>query len=310
MAASSGRILPEADLGRRFKVVDLIPTLLTGATLIIILMWDQFSTSSDEESPWWWRVGLVAAVAMGVALVLRPLQIRLVRLLEGYWPDSALHAFIFNVGVSRQSARKAWLTRLARRARAEGEPVTRERAGWAVEQLRRYPQEDRLLPTRLGNALRAAEDLAGARYGMDPSWALPRLYPLLDEALRDAYDESVDQYDSSARLAVAVTLATVAATALITLSSGAWGLLATSGLFLAYFAYIGAVEAAAFSGELLVVIIDLHRFDLIEKLRVRLPNTAAAEADLNRELGRFFTSVDPQRRFPRSYRHATSTPNG
>ena len=42
-------------------------------------------------------------------------------------------------------------------------PAQTERLQLAAERLAHYPSEDRLLPTTLGNTLRAAEDEAGAR---------------------------------------------------------------------------------------------------------------------------------------------------
>jgi hypothetical protein len=61
-----------------------------------------------------------------------------------------------------------------------------QRQHFAISQLRLayLPKPKRLLPTRLGNALRAAEDRAGQRYGLLTVTILPRLYPYLSERVR------------------------------------------------------------------------------------------------------------------------------
>ncbi len=68
------------------------------------------------------------------------------------------------------------------------------------------------------------------------------------------------------------------------------GLLTLFGLVLAWVFYQGAVEAAAKSGEKMTAIVDLHRFDLLEQLRVELPQNPEEEAQLNGRLNSFFTA--------------------
>lgn len=142
---------------------------------------------------------------------------------------------------------------------------------------------------------------------MDFSWALPRLYGFASAPLKEEYDNAVDQYDSSARLAVSLTVASAAATVILASRASWWILLSLAGFALAWLAYRGAVEAASHYGEFLVALFDLHRFDLLQQLRVELPETPSRELTLNERLNAFFATAKPDARFPSAtYDHSQS----
>ena len=149
-----------------------------------------------------------------------------------------------------------------------------------------------MLPTALGNALRSAEDSAGTRYGLAAITVFPRLYGLVDDPVRAEYASLVDQYDSSAHLAASLTVATPVCTAIGVYQLGAIGLLGLGLLPLAWVFYRHS-EAAGLSGDLLHTIIDLHRFDLLARLRVPLPATPQEERYHNVLLSRWL--ADPPR---------------
>lgn len=299
------------DLGKRFKLVDFIPSFTTAVILLALAVGTDFLAPSQSASPsgaasQWWSVGIVIGASTVVAVILRPFQIRLVRTLEGYWPTRRVTSFLYDMGVERHRSRRAFLERRRNDAAQRGASRAKEERGaWSADQLRRYPEEHRLLPTLLGNALRAAEDRAGGRYGMDFSWALPRLYGFASAPLKEEYDNAVDQYDSSARLAVSLTVASAAAAAILASRGSWWTLLSLAGFALAWLAYRGAVEAASHYGEFLVALFDLHRFDLLQQMRVELPETPSRERALNEDLNAFFATARPDARFPtESYHHS------
>jgi hypothetical protein len=302
--------LADSDLGVRFKLVDFVPALLVAFAVALIVAWDQFASSRDGGAPWWWSAGLVVGIAFITALILRPFQVRLVRMLEGYWPDNLLTRPLFELGVERHKTRRAMLERVAARGeRDDASALARERSGWAREQLERYPHSARLLPTSLGNTLRAAEEGAGAPYGLDAIWAFPRLYGLIDDTTRREYDDLVDQYDSSARLAISLLLAAATTAPVLAVRFGGWALFALVGVPLGWLAYRGAVEAAAHSGELLCVSFDLHRFDLLTELHAPLPNSPKREVEVNRSLTEFFSQRRTDEVFPlRAYDHGGKAP--
>ena len=135
------------------------------------------------------EVGLVTVVAVAVAVTLQPLRVKsLVQLLEGYSPISK-RGWLYRVGLWRQMRR---IDRLEDRLAVSVDPhrgqrhqkALEARAQAALDRLNeRFPDLDRLLPTSLGNALRAAEDRSGLRYGLQSVVLWPRLYPLLPAEL-------------------------------------------------------------------------------------------------------------------------------
>lgn len=272
----------DAGPDQRFKLVDLVPAAVVVATIGLLVLGDRAfgAASAGEESIDWWNAGLLLGIAFVLAIALRPFQFRLVRILEGYWRPNRLTAFAFELGVQRQLARRRDL-KLTVNAKPTRH-IDRERQATAREQLRRYPKPARMLPTALGNALRSAEDVAGDRYGLDAVTVFPRLFGLVDDALRNEYVSLVDQYDSSARLAVSLTVAAPVCTGIAIHQLGGVGVLGLCLLPLAWVFYRGAVESAGLSGDLLHTIIDLHRFDLLTRLHVPLPATPEEERCYNK----------------------------
>ncbi len=71
-----------------------------------------------------------------------------------------------------------------------------------------------MLPTALGNALRASEDKVGQRYGLQSVVIWPRLFHLLPERV-PGMDDEVTQLDVSVRLSVTWTVACIASAAVL-----------------------------------------------------------------------------------------------
>lgn len=93
---NGGAVIAAAkDLGERFRLVDLLPTAILGLFALGIV-WSgapgrspdlgKVAARAEHLSGW---SGLMLAVAlMAAALILEPLQITLVRMMEGYWGES------------------------------------------------------------------------------------------------------------------------------------------------------------------------------------------------------------------------------
>lgn len=269
----------------RFFFVNYLPVY--GALLFLLtLLWGGAPGDVDFARAWQTAAGLGAGeiVELGVALllaavILQPWQLPLVRMLEGYWPSWAEPA----AGVlrSRQARRRKRLEQAAT-VPGEDDPVSDEvvvAAGMAGAQLaERFPSGPFVRPTALGNALTAAEQRAGARYGWDAVVAWPRLYPVLGDQVRAMVDDRRNSIDSAARLA-AVGAATAVAAAGLLAASGWWVLLALAPLAVAIVGYGGAVAAAIAYGASLEVAFDLHRFDMLSALRLPLPADITAERE-------------------------------
>jgi hypothetical protein len=217
---------------------------------------------------------LIASIAflavLSAALVLHPFQLLLVRILEGYWEDIPALRNLRFVGVE-----------INRRRRMK---ILKEKKDAALMS-RLYPElTSELLPTRLGNVLRAAERRAGRNYGFtDPIAMLPRIYPYISAPLAEAIGDARDELDIACRMcAVLWSLAVIVAGVL----AGDGAVLATGGFVLAvpvaagFFgavSYRGAVRAGESYGRFLFYVFDLHRRDLIRALGYEPPRSPKEE---------------------------------
>jgi hypothetical protein len=83
----------------------------------------------------------------------------------------------------------------------DNEAVALAQAETAADDARsRFLAAERLLPTTLGNVLRAAEDHAGVRDGIDSIAPWPRLHALLPTDMASGIEDGVTQLDVSVRL--------------------------------------------------------------------------------------------------------------
>ena len=153
-------------------------------------------------------------------------------------------------------------------------------------QLSMYPEQDQLLPTRLGNVLRAAEDQAGQRYNLDTVIVWPRLLPHITGPLAQRLTQTRSQLDAFVRLSVTLLAATVVATAML-LTDGPWLAIPVITVLLARISYKAAVYTAAKYGQGIHVAFDTHRFDMLRALHYPLPPTLQAEMAFNRKFVRF-----------------------
>jgi hypothetical protein len=234
------------------------------------------------------RLASVLALVLVVSAILQFFQFSLVRLLEGYWDGSRLGRRLSALGKQRQQRRRLRLEELTL-----AEPQTPEeecRQLWAEDRLLHFPAEDRVLPTRLGNTLRAAEDEAGQRYALPTIAAMPRLYPYLSERLAAVYSDRRNQLDLAVRFCAVLTLGAAIAALLLLPNGGRWLLLPVAVMALAWVAYQAAVRAAAAYGQALYVAFDLHRFDMLRALHYPLPTSRAEELAFNERLTTFLTA--------------------
>jgi hypothetical protein len=156
----------------------------------------------------------------------------------------------------------------------------------AARRLHDYPAADAVLPTKLGNILRAAEHRAGSRYGLDAITIWPRLYPLLADKTAAVLNDLRDQLDLAVRFCVMFLLATVITAACLA-PYGWWLAVAAGTLAGAGLSYQAALSAAAAYGQAVEAAFDLHRFDLLTALHLSLPADLASEVQANQQLSRF-----------------------
>lgn len=159
-----------------------------------------------------------------------------------------------------------------------------------------YPQPPRdVLPTRLGNIMRAAEQHPSLRYQLDAVVLWTRLQPLLPKEFADSIRD--------ARVSVDLLLTTAAYVPLVGIPLVWWlnpwlGLLSLLVLpLVSYGLYRNATSAALAYAERLRTAFDLYRWKVTEELRFDPPATLAAERLFWCELSRFLhrgATPDPE----------------
>ncbi len=281
--------------GRDFLLAAFFPVLLfAGLSLALYLevtrglgaalaAWDDLPALTQAVTVAGAGVAVVVA-----AYLLYNLQYVIIRLFEGYWPRVRPLLWLRNRRTELYRKRWEYLGQLAKQAPT----VTEANEIWA-EQLTFYPPPthlDRMMPTRLGNVLRAAEIYAYERYGIDPAVIWPRLRPLLKPetmALLEDRKTTLTFMLSVALLSAAFSLLWCPVLALTT---DRWDLflLCALGWPLAWLCYQNAVQSAVAYGEQLRATFDLHRHDLLRALNRPIPSDGEAERKEWLRLNRFF----------------------
>jgi len=149
--------------------------------------------------------------------------------------------------------------------------------------LERYPEGRRVMPTRLGNALRRFEDAAGAQYGLDAILTAPHFSLIAPDQHVQYLRDSRQQMDATIHLCTVSLLATIIAVAFL-LTDGMWLLASLVPYVLAYVAYRAAVAAAHEYATAVTTVIDLNRFQLYESLRIDAPRNPEEERTANTQL--------------------------
>lgn len=285
-------------VGRAFSVVSFIPSVF-----LVMLVWalaasgalggspnpSELATSFEDLSLG--AVGLALLIAFAVGYLLHPLQFALTQLLEGYWGTSHVGQSLMIRSIKRNRLRKQDLDKQL----AE----TQLRLNELDFFTRKYPEEsevgadpvvallvaeqqldkaladlptnnERVMPTRLGNVLRRHEDLAGKAYGLSGVEVIPALTLAADRNHHAYMNEAAEQMDAAVSVCTVTFLATVIIAA-TTLTDGWWLLISLVPYAVCLIAYRGAVTVAHSYGIAMRHLFDLDRFALYEAMRLRLP---------------------------------------
>jgi hypothetical protein len=270
------------------------------------------------------------------------LQILFVRLLEGYWGDSTIGLWMGRLGKriqerQRQNLENKSKKTVVRNAGNPGANVEESQqkisAGLKLKQF--YPSQDRLLPTALGNTLRATEDSAGQKYGLNTVEIWPRLYPLISDNLRNTLGELRNQLDTVTRFCITFLACALAslifyfiiifqatstdlplkiilhegiiagfptnviqlltAITIFLIKYSPWLLLPAVMSALAVISYKAAIYVAASYGKSIASAFDLYRFELNKSMHLSLPKTLLEEKQRNILLSSFFINAKTSR---------------
>ncbi len=173
------------------------------------------------------------------------------------------------------------------------------------------PQAEQLLPTEIGNILRAAESYGESRYGLDLPFWWSRLWNCLPKTMQEAIEESLMQiiaYLNLSTLLILIALAEIVGLLGAMLTKAlVWDVRAfippAALLLLSWFLYRGAVAYARIYGERIRVATDLYRFKLFEALHLPFPSTPLKEKQLWRRLTYWLYTADRGMARPLTYRH-------
>ncbi|MFJ4623315.1 hypothetical protein [Streptomyces sp. NPDC088812] len=290
--------LPAVPVDRRFLLTAVLPTLTLSGGLL--LLWGYAHGLADTLAGWgrldagtrWLRcAGFAVAVGL-LSLLTSAVQPRLLALFSGEWPTRVGRA----LAGWRGGAHRARLRELAVQA-GSGSADHVGRVRRALREV--YPSPalpDEVLPTRLGNVLRHAEQYPRRQYGMDPVVVWPRLQPLVAEP------SLVSLAAARTNLVLLITLSSAGAvfavaSAVVLLG---WGgpvrsltVCLLAGLGVAVLAQRAAVSAAAHYSLHLKVAFDLYRHTLLQQLGLEPPDALDAEIALWERLVRFWDAGIP-----------------
>ncbi|MFF7949895.1 hypothetical protein [Streptomyces griseorubiginosus] len=266
---------------RRVLSVHFAPCALFVAGVLALVRAGSFSGRSDWGAVWPDRpeaaLGVILTVIVCAAflgLLAQPFQVRAVRVLEGYWDRWFVTARLAEL-LSRVQRRRQQALRRRAYGKGGGSAGVRVRAD-ARRRLAAYPPADVVMPTALGNALRAGELSAGERYGLTTLTSWPRIFLQVSDRMSEVLRSTRDALDTAVNLCWAL-LALVGTGVYALYDEPALWWWCGTGLVLAGGAYKGAVTAAQAYSGLMHVVYDLHRFDLLDALHYPLPTRADEE---------------------------------
>lgn len=268
-----------------------IPSLLTSA----IVFWAGGLLAGIQHFGWqgftdWFvkqpeplQLGLLVmglGLAIASAAIVERFQLAALRGLEGYWYPifQSFKNRLIRDQVKRKDRLESQFQDLDNRPRL----TSRDRQLLAKinRQLNDFPLRNaELMPTQLGNVLRAAELRSLDKYGLDAIICWPRLWLLLSDSVKADLQAARAELNAAARLWIWSWLFLVWAV-------WAWWAVPIAVLS-AWFAYGWAIAAARTYGDLVEASFDLYRFLLYEALRLPAPVNTAEERTKGQQLTRY-----------------------
>lgn len=247
------------------------------------------------------------------AYILGNFQTAIIRLFEGYWrafPLSLLResrlrhqrrVFRYLEGRTkflRQETHRLEevLTSGTEKEKDKALALSRELRELERERLLLIPiEEDKVMPTRLGNVIRAAELYAWKRYGMDAVVLWPRLHALLPKEFLDNLLGTKTGMVFMLMMSVHSFAFAILACAWLTLFTSSWVLVlfCALGMPFSWLCYKNALHGASLYGEMIKAAFDLHRWKLLEALHLKRPASYDEETQLWEDVTRLLYRSEP-----------------
>jgi hypothetical protein len=282
-------------LSRYFIVGFFLPAYVT-----LIALWltasDNFIPNGLDRYSEATELVILGGVALVLALVLSGLNYPLVRWFEGYpllrlqrWPVLKL---IPKAAVALQR----WTCNRLVEIRDDQEAPEQDRKRAYATLDKQFPKSaGALLPTRIGNVMRAYERHSNVRWGIDGVTIWPRVSALASDGERELLvDAKIDLcvFLNAAFGALVVGICLVIDKAIH--GSGTWEwLLYAIPFVLAYALYRMSIGPAVRRGAVVRASIDLHRLEVYEKLGIRKPSSFSDERELGKAVGQLLLYGEP-----------------
>lgn len=243
--------------------------------------WQTVLNDAQALSPFQQGTWLVLALFILIfsSVLMQAIRFPILRLLEGYWVWPFNYLGLGIVALQRPYFQKKYdeLRRLASSDQKNLDPRQRERLiqldAWAHS----HPVKTaNLLPTALGNVLRARELSPERKYGLDAIVCWPRLWPLLPENVRTDLANARSSLDRLAELWFWGMLF------LLWAFLTPWAVLV--GLLWMLMTYTMAHQSAMAYGDLLESAFDLYRFSLYDAIGWSRPKNTQEEKVLGAQL--------------------------
>ncbi len=227
-------------------------------------------------------------LVMVLSYLIYNFQYSITRLFEGYWPRMRLLDTLRNTRIELYKQRWKYLDTQKQSASASMRGNEIE-----AEQLTYYPPPshlDKMMPTRIGNILRASELYAYDHYGIDSVIIWTRLRPLLPDEVVAPLADSKTASNFMLLMSVFSVTFTLIWCPVLALFTSRWELflLCALGWPLAWICHHSAVQSELAYSEQLKAVFDLHRYDLLKALNRPIPLDDKAERKEWERLAQFF----------------------
>ncbi len=254
--------------GRNFVMGHVAPALffcILQAILIELGLlggvgWGDLFVPNDIAS----KVSAMLTAAVLLAVLMKAFSLSIIRFYEGYYGQN----WAFGLLEWHQRRRYQKLQEDIERLTQQGKPAELKE----YELNRGYPNRDNLLPTRLGNILRASEYYVSTMYGIDPITMWPRLVAVLPQSFRDQAEEPEVNVKFALNLSVLSFVASLEFLTMLVFGDPAWASAAiVAFLLLSVVWYRIALGFAAEWGEYIRTAFDLYRYELLKTMHIALP---------------------------------------
>lgn len=271
--------------GREFAMAFFLPTAACLAAVYALLcsfrrtQWIERSLASHDLLE---RIALFGFLCWIGAVMLLAMNHLIIRTLEGYGSINPLRLLI---GVERLKVR--WLTgriaSISERAADTEDAAQRNqmKAKWSRLKwiyAERYPSQEWLLPTSLGNTIRAFEIYPRIMYGIEGIQGWNRIQLVMHPEARQLVDSMKSRLDLWINLCLGALISLLVYAALVwqtEMQPIPWAPIFALGVIA--FAWVLACKAAGHWGESIKACFDVFLPQLANAMRIGLGDTAEAE---------------------------------